>query len=155
MITWPTTLPLPTVDGYGLSPGDAILRTDMESGLARQRRRFTAVPTVISVRWMMTRHQFAVFESWYKIYAQEGASFFDIDLLGGIGLTIHNARFIKQFNAKLRNNLWILTSQLEVRERPVLNQETLDFLTTNPPTETLNTLNQLEKLVNETLPNQF
>ncbi len=39
LITWPATLPLPTIDGYGVHPGEAVLRTEMEAGSARQRRR--------------------------------------------------------------------------------------------------------------------
>ena len=61
MIAWPETLPLPTVEGYGIQPGDAILRTEMEAGPARQRRRFTQVPSRVSVRWIMRRDQFALF----------------------------------------------------------------------------------------------
>ena len=40
-ISWPARLPLPTYDGYALEPESAVTRTDMESGPARQRRRFT------------------------------------------------------------------------------------------------------------------
>jgi len=54
-VSWPATLPLPTVEGYGIRPGEAILRTEMEAGPARQRKRFTQVPTRIAVRWLM-RH---------------------------------------------------------------------------------------------------
>jgi hypothetical protein len=32
--SWPSTLPLPTVQGYGIRPGEAILRTEMEAGPA-------------------------------------------------------------------------------------------------------------------------
>jgi len=148
MITWPTTLPLPTVDGYGVQPGDAILRTDMEAGLARQRRRFTSVPSIISVRWLMTRNQFAVFEAWYKKYAKEGAEFFDIELLGGVGITTHNARFTQQFNATLLNGrLWTVTSQLEIRERPTLNNETLTLLLENNVDVLLSAVDQLHNAV--------
>lgn len=31
-VQWPATLPLPTVEGYGIRPGEAILRTEMEAG---------------------------------------------------------------------------------------------------------------------------
>lgn len=147
-ITWPPTLPLPTVDGFGVQPGDAILRTDMEAGLARQRRRFTAVPSIISVRWLMTRNQFAVFEAWYKFYAKEGAAFFDIDLLGGVGITTHNARFTQQFDARLLNGrLWTVTSQLEIRERPTLQAETLGLLLTNNIDGLLSAIDQLHNTV--------
>ena len=60
---WPDRLPLPTVDGYGIRPGEAILRTEMEAGPARQRRRYTQVPSRITVRWVLRREQFALFEA--------------------------------------------------------------------------------------------
>jgi hypothetical protein len=51
-ITWPATLPLPTVQDYGVRRGEAILRTEMEVGPARQRKRFKQVLTRIAVRWL-------------------------------------------------------------------------------------------------------
>ncbi len=63
---WPDRLPLPTIEGYGISPGEAILRTEMEAGPARQRRRFTDVPSRIAARWVLWPDQFALFEAWYR-----------------------------------------------------------------------------------------
>src|SRR3546814_2554449 len=83
LITWPTTLPLPSVEGYGLTPQEAVLRTDMESGPARQRRRFRQTPTRITVRWLFSEFEFALFEAWYKYHADEGGQWFEITLLGG------------------------------------------------------------------------
>ena len=60
---WPDRLPLPTIEGYGIQPGEAILRTGMEAGPARQRRRFTNVPSRITVRWVMRAEQFLLFEA--------------------------------------------------------------------------------------------
>ncbi|MBL6934098.1 MAG: hypothetical protein ISR48_01670 [Alphaproteobacteria bacterium] len=71
-ITWPATLPLPTIDGYGVYPGEAIPRTEMEAGPARQRRRYTQVPSRISVRWVLRQDQFALFEAWRRWRAKEG-----------------------------------------------------------------------------------
>ena len=106
-ITWPKTLPLPTVDGYGVHPGEAILRTEMEAGPARQRRRFTQVPSRISARWLFRREQFALFEAWYRWHAKEGGEWFEIELMGGLGLVDHEARFTRQFEARLKNGvLW-------------------------------------------------
>lgn len=55
MITWPATLPLPTIEGYSIQPSDTILRTEMEASPARKRRRFTQVPSRMAVRWIMRR----------------------------------------------------------------------------------------------------
>jgi hypothetical protein len=123
MIAWPETLPLPTVEGYGIQPGDAILRTEMEAGPARQRRRFTQVPSRVSVHWIMRRDQFALFEAWYRWQAKEGGAWFEIELLGGLGLLTQEARFTRQFQAQLLGGrLWKIRSELEVRERPVLDE---------------------------------
>ena len=83
-ITFPKRLPYPTVEGYSIRPDEAIIRTDMEAGPARQRRRYTQTPSKIAVKWIMSPEQFCLFEAWYKYYAKEGAEWFVITLLGGI-----------------------------------------------------------------------
>lgn len=125
-ITWPSMLPLPTVDGYGIRPGEAILRTEMEAGPARQRRRYTQVPSRITVRWVLRREKFALFEAWYRWAAKEGGAWFEIDLKGGLGLVPQEARFTRQFEARiLAGTLWEVRSELEIRERPTLSEEAL------------------------------
>ncbi|WP_339862523.1 hypothetical protein [Thalassospira alkalitolerans] len=152
-ILWPEILPLPTVQGYGIRPGEAILRTEMEAGPARQRKRFTQVPSRISVRWLMKREQFALFEAWYRWHAKEGGEWFEIPLLGGIGLVDHEARFTRQFEAKLVGGvLWEIASELEIRERPTLDRDALDLLLDNEPTSLLASVSALNTLVHQKLP---
>lgn len=153
-ITWPSTLPLPTVQGYGVQPGEAILRTEMEAGLARQRRRFTDVPTKVSVRWIMRRDQYAIFEGWYRWHAREGASWFAITLLGGLGLLEQEARFTRQFSSRLLagGTLWEITSELEIRERPVLDEGLLNLLLGEDAQGIITAGENLHILVHQTLP---
>ena len=153
-ITWPSTLPLPTVQGYGVQPGEAILRTEMEAGLARQRRRFTDVPTKVSVRWIMRRDQYAIFEGWYRWHAREGASWFAITLLGGLGLLEQEARFTRQFSSRLLagGTLWEITSELEIRERPVLDEGLLNLLLSEDAQGIITAGDGLHILVHQTLP---
>ena len=153
-IIWPQTLPLPTVQGYGVQPGEAILRTEMEAGLARQRRRFTDVPTKVSVRWIMRRDQYAIFEGWYRWHAREGASWFAITLLGGLGLLEQEARFTRQFSSRLLagGTLWEITSELEIRERPVLDEGLLNLLLSEDAQGIITVGDGLHILVHQTLP---
>lgn len=153
-ITWPQTLPLPTVQGYGVQPGEAISRTEMEAGLARQRRRFTDVPTKVSVRWIMRRDQYAIFEGWYRWHAREGANWFTVTLLGGLGLLEQDARFTRQFSSRLLagGTLWEITSELEIRERPVLDEGALNLVLTEDINGLLTASNQFHILVHQTLP---
>lgn len=153
-ITWPETLPLPTVQGYNVEPGETIIRTEMDAGLARHRRRFTDVPSKVSVRWIMRRDQYAIFEGWYRWHAREGASFFTITLLGGLGLLDQEARFTRQFSSRLLagGTLWEVQSELEIRERPVLEEGILNLLLSEDPQSLVLVSNQLHQLVHYELP---
>ena len=108
-INFPKTLPYPTVQGYAIKPGEAIVRTEMEAGPERQRRRYTQTPSRITVKWIFNLEQFAVFEAWYKYYAQEGGEWFYITLFNG--------------------RLWEISSELEIRDRPTLSEDEMDVLT--------------------------
>ena len=160
-VTWPANLPLPTFEGYGIEPMDSILRTEMDSGPARQRRRYTQTPTRMPVRWQFTAWEFAVFESWFKYKAREGGEWFSIDLLGGVGMVGHEARFVGRGSAPYRANpsrggpddgaRWVVTSSIEVRERFVLSQEVLDIALIEDVTGLIAAINSLNALVNRSL----
>ena len=152
-ISWPVTLPLPSIGGYSVHPGEAILRTEMEAGPARQRRRYTQVPSRISVRWIFRRDQFALFEAWYRWQAKEGGEWFEINLLGGLGLVVHEARFTRPFDAKPRSGvLWDVSSELEIRERPVLTEAALAIALDSDLAALFATVDRLHGLVSISLP---
>ena len=57
-ISWPAALPqTPTYAGYVESPESATVRTPMDAGPAKVRRRFTAVPYRMQLRYVMTETQ--------------------------------------------------------------------------------------------------
>ncbi len=152
-IRWPDRLPLPTLEGYGVQPGEAVLRTEMEAGPARQRRRFTDVPSRIAVRWVLRPDRFALFEAWYRWVAAEGGAWFEMDLLGGLGLLPQEARFTRQFEARPhRGLLWEITSELEVRARPTLSEGGLALVLVEDIDGLNAGIEALHTLVHETLP---
>ena len=120
MANYPDTLPLPEVEGYGIQPQAAFIRTDMDQGPARQRRRFTAAPTHYAVKWLLTEVQLATFESWYEGSVEAGASWFTVQLRNGQGLQTVEARFIEPWKAAMLGGYhYEVTATLEVRNRPV------------------------------------
>ena len=152
-LRWPDRLPLPSIEGYGVQPGEAVLRTEMEAGPARQRRRFTDVPSRIAVRWVLRPDQFALFEAWYRWIAAEGGAWFEMDLLGGLGLLPQEARFTRQFDARpWRGRLWEATSELEIRARPTLSEGAMTLLLTEDMPALNASIDALGALVHETLP---
>lgn len=157
LVSWPARLPLPTYDGYALEPEAATARTDMEAGPARQRRRYTGTPTRIPVRWRMSALEFATFEAWFRLKLADGTDWFAIDLLGGVGVAGHDARFVAQSDTPYRavpgrGGAWIVTSALEVRQRPMLDEAMLDILLAEDLAGLLAAIDGLHAAIHHTLP---
>ena len=151
MPVWPASLPLPRRNDYALEPVDPVVRSEMESGPARQRRRFSAYPTRIPVRWSMSDGQFAVFEAFYRNIL-DGQEWFDTDLINGIGRTTYSARFAGIWRAAKRGARWDVDAVLEVRDRPLLTGEALSMSYTYPPDDVLAIDYALHGLINRSLP---
>lgn len=119
MSTWPTTLPPPSVSGYGLQPVDPTVRTDMEFGATRARRRSHARADRVTVSWLFTDSEMQTFRQWFDddAGAAGGAAWFNIDLpTGNGGITTVEARFAQVFEGELKKGLhWIVRATLEVR----------------------------------------
>lgn len=63
---WPDTLPLPMGPGYELTPADPFLRTDMETGAARNRRLTQARRDLVQWVCRMSNPEFVAFRAWFE-----------------------------------------------------------------------------------------
>lgn len=117
MPTWPSLLPRPQITGYGLNPADQTVRTDMEVGTARSRRRTASRNDQITVNWLFTDAQMAVFRAFFDGDADGGSAWFSVDLaFGDAGLRNREARFIGPWQATPTGGLnWDVTAKLETR----------------------------------------
>lgn len=119
MATWPATLPKPQAPGYSLNPVDQTVRTDMEFGAARARRRTSARNDKVSVEWVLTDAQMAIFRTWFENAAEAagGASWFTTSLaIGTTGIVSVEARFVGAFKSSGMPGLkWSVTAELEIR----------------------------------------
>ena len=78
MVTWPVTLPQDVLlEGYGEQPPDEIIRTPMETGPAKVRRRSTAGPRPVSATIDLTRDQVETLDDFYRNTLGGGALSFD------------------------------------------------------------------------------
>ena len=83
MATLPTSIPSPLQSGYGLSVQDATVRTDMDVGAARVRRRTTSAPDTVTLSWLLDATQMAAFRTFWEGGWNFGASWVYISLRDG------------------------------------------------------------------------
>ena len=120
MAAYPATLPRPTFDGYALKPVDPVARSGFEAGRLQARSRVTRAPTQIPVRWVFTEAEFAVFESWFRHVALDGAARFDVELASGQGINSLSAQFADGWHAEALSGLsYGVGATLQVRAVPL------------------------------------
>lgn len=121
-VTWPSTLPAPLLSGYQFAPDATTIKTDMDSGPARVRRRYTSGNTPVQATWVFTTLQLAIFEAWFVQQAFSGAAWFSIPLRNGLGRQTVTARIPSgtYTAAMAEGGNWKLSAALEVRDRPLL-----------------------------------
>lgn len=112
---WPDALPLPKF-GMGVNPADQTIRTDMEVGAARARRRTHARIYQVQVSWLFSDAQFVIFQDWFDQGAQGGAAWFSLRLPLGGRLSAQEVRFIGPVQITNDEGMnWSVSGKLEVR----------------------------------------
>lgn len=125
MPSYPEGLPCALHEGYGFKPVNNILRTEMQSGRARQRLEFRNVPTFVDLSWYMTDPQAQLFESWAANIV--GAGWFDIPLRTPNGPEeVKTVRFTRppEGPTLVGSKLWLFRSDsVEVRDRELVDPD--------------------------------
>lgn len=121
MTKYPEGLPYPQKEGLGFTPVNPILRTELTSGRARQRKRFTSAPTVVSFTWVLNDQQAALFEAW--AVQEAGADWFEMGIVTPLGKNPHVCRFTATPNGPKRFGRvhWSYSATLEIFERPLID----------------------------------
>ena len=127
-INYPVDLPPPqwASNSYAVtSPNE---RTSMDSGRARQRKKYSSVPVMRTATWIMTDTQARTFELWYKVTLKEGTEWFNIQMRHPMGFVMMVCRISGVYQGPTHwgapsNELWQYGATLEVWERPLLPDE--------------------------------
>ena len=78
MATWPVTLPqTPLAEGYHSTPQDNVLRSEMDAGPEKARRRFTAKSEYITCQWDLSGAELIIFENFFEDDILDGSIEFD------------------------------------------------------------------------------
>lgn len=155
MEEYPSLLPSPTMKGYGAQPTDRRQQTEMEIG-TRTRNLFGADETVVNVQWIMDGEEYAIFEAWEQNVLDGGSKWFRMQLLTGLGLNAHEAKFKERPTASMSGALWIVQAKLQLAQRNILTADQTRAIIAAGGFTPLNALaDSLHTLVHVTLPGDY
>jgi hypothetical protein len=108
-VAWPGTLPQTVdADSYGMKLGNTLLRSDMDVGPAKVRRRFTKSIDSATTTMTMTMAQWAILEAFFDIDLDGGANtFYFNDPLTQVQKTF---RFVEPPDVKPMGGLYVKVS---------------------------------------------
>lgn len=111
---WNTTLlPLPLLAPHSYLESPQFVRSNMDSGYARQRRRFTSVPVQFKASINLSQDQATYFEYWFNDRIAGGSDWFEMSMLVGNGLQTHQVRFIGPYSLSMSSNRFLYSFTLE------------------------------------------
>lgn len=117
--TFPPTLPCALREGNSTKPKATFERTEMENGIARQRRIFKSTPTIISVQWKFTTDEYEQFANFIDDDLEGGVYWFNVPLRGRFGVKDYKARLVNDppYEASFGNGRWSVSTTLETLDR--------------------------------------
>lgn len=120
VFNWPDMLPCMQRSSYGLAPAQgAMIRTEMENGIARQRPTTKVQIAILSAMWRFTPKEMAVFSYFYQKILLNGSQTFNTTILTGTGLSTVPVRFMPSgYKSRLAGARWEVTAELEVLQMP-------------------------------------
>lgn len=118
-------LPMPILGKGRTRHVSPIQRTKMQSGRAKQRVRFTSVPSIKQVTWKMNHGQAQYFEGWLRDKVNEGTSWFLMRIRTPLGTQQHECRLTDIFEGpdEVGFMLFEYSAEIEIRERPIVDRD--------------------------------
>lgn len=129
-VTWPSTLPCGLFQGYSYQRVDTAVRTELETGRIRMRRRYSDAPARAQISWMMDSCQFSFFEYWWKNRIDAGTLPFNMDLNVGAGIATHELRFLSTYimRGMASNDAYQVSAEFEIRKLALIDDATFEIL---------------------------
>ena len=115
--SWPASLPAPLAAGTSsIKPTDDIIKSSVDAGLPKYRRRFTAVPAVFACNVLLTQAQVNTLEAFYSTTLNAVGLFNWTDYSTGLTATFGFTKrpsYQHVANTAGSNMLWIASLELE------------------------------------------
>lgn len=123
-------LPLPSFD-FSVNHSSGVVKSTMDTGRVRQRRRYTADRETCKVRFDFDNTEYAVFRGVWSHSLGGGADWFTMRLPIGDGnaLTETQVRFLGEFSVKHLAHLnWQVSAEIEIQSPFAITSGVVDVL---------------------------
>ncbi|MEQ4618319.1 MAG: hypothetical protein ABN482_09755 [Corticimicrobacter sp.] len=112
--TWPLGLPYPLQDGFQRQPKAPFVRTEMDGGMARTRRRFRVFPITVSISFFLNRDEYDVFIGFCRDTIHGYSDWFMVTIDGPGGVGQKRARWLEPpGETKVGEGHWRISGQIE------------------------------------------
>lgn len=128
-INYPSQLRPPLRENYSVQHVSPLLRTQMQSGRARQRRIFTSVPSMVQAAFYFgSAGEAQLFEGFFQHTLKDGTEWFNMPLRTPLGVRQYKCRFTGMYGPlELEGRSWRTSAQLEIEERQTIGAEWVAF----------------------------
>ncbi|MBH0088596.1 hypothetical protein [Pseudoalteromonas sp. NSLLW218] len=125
LVKYPKDLKLPLVSSHRLSQNSNLLRTDMASGRARQRKRFQSVPTTMGATWKLNKYQAQILEGFVTHGVNDAVNWFLMPVRTPEGVIEHEVRFIQSplESCTYNGGFWNYSANIEIKKRQIVSEE--------------------------------
>lgn len=153
-ILWPSQkLGRPLANGYGLVAMPSTIRTEMDNGIPRTRRRFTRQLTTATLNFNFTREKFGLFDGFWRGTLSDGASWFVMPLRNGISDDPWTVRSIAPPEATNNGpDIWRVSWKIEIDQIPQLSADDVAGLLLEPDMDLAQEIGQLYQFVHVDYP---
>jgi len=111
-ITWPAELPATLLlEGLSMQPQNNVIRTSMDAGPKKARRRYTAGSKIFSGKQIFSAEQFEIFKRFYHTVLADGVLRFNFT--DPITLETGEFRFTANYDTAALDGLFEVTLPLE------------------------------------------
>lgn len=113
-VNWPSSLPTPIVEGYGVQRGEGREVTQMEQGPSRVRLKYKNTPSTVNLTFRMSLAELEAFHDFWDIDLNSGEKNITIQIVDKGRLQTKTVQVLALGQeVPISSNVWSLSMQVE------------------------------------------
>jgi hypothetical protein len=120
--TWPSTLPEPEQESYSITRPNAVTRSNITSGLATQRQRFSYDVGTIAMTFLLDANQKETYDNFIANELIGGLAPFQGYFANGTGTALRRMQFVDVPTVTTNGAAFVVTAQMDIADIPQVSE---------------------------------